>query len=539
MNNRLGGLLLASLMVAPVARAQDLNPVLDSTFAQWNRADAPGCTAGVQYGDREYQRAWGMSNLEYGVPLGPGSVLESGSVAKQFTAAAIVLLAQDGKLSLDDDVRKYVNEVPDFGATITLRHLLNHTSGLRDQWALYSLLGTPPGTMVHNIPGVLYLLSQQRMLNFAPGTEYLYSNMGYVLLGVVVSRASTQSLESFTQDRLFKPLGMTSTQWREDYRTVVPGRATAYERFGAGWRQDMPFTMVHGNGGLLTTVGDLLRWNEALSEGTIPGGAELVRQMEVQGRLNDGTTIDYALGVSVGEYRGTRQVSHGGSTAGYRTYLVRYPDRQLSIAVLCNVANVNAGQLAHSVADAVLGTAPDAPPRPAVVVAPEILASMVGAYQDTTVDQFITFSVTSGAMLVSSGGPGIQLTPTGDNQFWSRLTGTLQFVRNGDSWVVHEGADGPRRYQPVVRSDNATSMTDYPGRYHSAELDLTIEVKEERGQLVLVRPPGTIGAFTSWYRDGFRSGGITIRFARDGAGKVTMLRVFAGRARDVRFDRQP
>ncbi len=538
--NRARVFLFVGLAWAPAAVAQDLTPALDSAFAPWNRTDAPGCTAGVRQGDREYQRAWGMANLEYGVRLEPGSVLETGSVAKQFTAAAVVLLALDGKLSLEDDVRKYVPEVPDFGTTITLRHLLNHTSGLRDQWALYGIMGTPPGIMVHTIPGVLHLLSRQRMLNFTPGAEYLYSNMGYVLLGVVVSRVSGQSLESFSQDRLFGPLEMTSTRWRDDYRKVVPGRATAYERSGSGWLQDMPFTMVHGNGGLLTTVGDLLRWNAALTDGTIPGGAELVRQLETRGRLNDGTTLDYALGLSVGGHRGTREVSHGGSTAGYRTFLARYPDQQLSIAILCNVANVNPAQLGHQIADAMLGTVPDAPPRPAVIVAPEVLASMAGAYRDTTADQFLTLAVAAGRLTVSSGGPTTPLTPIGDNQFWSPVAGTFQLVRAGNGWRIGEGARGPRVYLPFVRvADGAVPTADYVGSYHSAELDVTIEVRLERGRLLLLRPPGSLPALVPSYPDGFRAGGFTVRFARNPAGQVTTLRIFAGRARDVRFDRQP
>lgn len=531
--------LLAGGVSRPAA-AQDLGPVIDSSFAELARTDAPGCAVGVQHQGRQWLRAYGMSNLEYGVPLTPESVLETGSVAKQFTAAALVLLAQDGKLSLDDDVRKYLPEVPDFGATITLRHLLNHTSGLRDQWALYSIVGTPPGTMVHTIPGILHLVSRQRMLNFPPGTEYLYSNTGWTLLTVVVSRVAGQAFAEFSEERLFGPLGMTSTAWRDDFRTIVPDRATAYEPSGQRWLLDMPFTMVHGNGGLLTTVGDMLIWNEALDQGTVPGGAALVRELETQGVLNDGTVIDYALGVSVGEYRGTRMVSHGGSTAGYRTWLARFPERDLSLAVFCNAANANPARHARRIADVVLGTAEPAPPTAPVAIAAEALAELAGVYRDSTSDQFLTIGIQEGRLMAGGGGQPTGLTHLGGHRFWSATAGDYRFLREGASWAIREHASGPRVYRRLAPvTDSLVPTPDYPGVYRNDELDVTIEVRADRGRLLLIRPPGTLPALSPIYPDGFRAGGFTVRFQRDAAGRVVGLRIFAGRARDVRFVRQP
>lgn len=321
---------------------------VDRIFAQYATTTSPGCIVGVgQEGRQVYARAYGMANLEYAVPLTPESISESGSVAKQFTAAALALLQLDGKLSLDDDIRKYLPEVPDFGHRITIRQLLNHTSGIRDQWGLWGLVGRGPGAEVHTIAKVLDLVSHQRELNFPPGTEYLYSNTGYTLASVIVTRVSGMPFARFTEERLFKPLGMRDTQWRDDYRRIVPRRATAYGRMGNTWVQDMPFTNVHGNGGMLTTVGDWLRWNDALDEGKL-GKPEFTRILETQGKLADGRTLDYALGLSVSEPRpGIRAVSHGGSTAGYRTFLARYPGAgRLSVALLCNAANANAAGLA-------------------------------------------------------------------------------------------------------------------------------------------------------------------------------------------------
>jgi CubicO group peptidase (beta-lactamase class C family) len=226
---RKGVVIAAVLLTAHRSPLTAQDPRIDSLFSGWARTEGPGCIAGVkQSGKTVHLKAYGMANLEYGVPLTTESVSESGSLAKQFTSAAITLLAKQGKLSLDDDIRKHLPEVPNFGRTITIRNLLTHTSGLRDQWALLGLAGWPPGTQVHSIPLILDLVSRQRMLNFEPGSLYLYSNTGYVLAATIVQRVSGKSLAEWSQDNLFQPLGMKNTEWRDDYRRVVKGRATAY-----------------------------------------------------------------------------------------------------------------------------------------------------------------------------------------------------------------------------------------------------------------------------------------------------------------------
>ena len=324
MNRRLlGAIATFSVVCTGTLAAQlpdSLSARVDRVFAQYATTTSPGCIVGVgQNGRRVYAKAYGMANLEYGVPLTNESISESGSVAKQFTAAALALLQLEGKLSLDDDIRKYLPEVPDFGHRITIHHLLTHTSGIRDQWALWALVGREPGTEVHTIPKVLDLVSRQRELNFTPGSEYLYSNTGYTLASVIVTRVSGMPFARFTEERFFKPLGMRDTQWRDDFRTIVPRRATAYGRAGARWLQDMPFTMVYGNGGLLTTVGDWLRWNEALDAGLL-GKPELTRMLETPGKLSDGRALNYALGLASAEARpGVTEISHGGSTAACST----------------------------------------------------------------------------------------------------------------------------------------------------------------------------------------------------------------------------
>jgi len=297
-----------------------------------------------------------MADLEHDVPNTPETIFEAGSVSKQFTAAAVLLLAQEGKLSLDDPARKYIPELPDYGAPLTIRHMLQHTSGLRDWGEVASIAGWPRTTRVHTHAHVLDIVKRQKALNFPSGTQWSYSNTGYNLAAVIVSRVSGKSFAEFSQDRIFKPLGMSHTSWRDDFTRIVKGRAIAYEQSGSEFRMDMPFENVHGNGGLLTTVGDLLKWNENFVAPKV-GDAAFLKIEQEPGRFNDGKAHDYALGLYVRPYKGVPEVSHSGSTAGYRAHLTRYPQQHLSVAVLCNVGSGQATQSALRVADMYLGSA--------------------------------------------------------------------------------------------------------------------------------------------------------------------------------------
>ena len=379
---RSGLAIIALLLSSAVAwtAAQSARPAapaaLDAIFARWTSA-TPGCAVGVAKNDRTVvERAYGMADLEHDVPNQPDTIFEAGSVSKQFTAAAILLLVRDGKLSLDDPVRKYVPELPVYaagsgdaapqalgadsasgeGTPLLIRHMLHHMSGLRDWGSVESIAGWPRTTRVYTHAHVLDILSRQKALNFTPGTEYSYSNSGYNLAAIIVSRVSGQPFAEFSRERLFRPLGMTHTSWRDDFTRIVKHRAIAYRASDDGFAQDMPFENVYGNGGLLTTVGDLLKWN-ANFDTPVVGDAAFVRQQQEPGVFNDGHPGAYAFGLMVGTYKGVREVGHSGSTAGYRAHLVRYPDHHLSIAVLCNVTSGAATQYAHEVADLYLGSA--------------------------------------------------------------------------------------------------------------------------------------------------------------------------------------
>jgi CubicO group peptidase (beta-lactamase class C family) len=541
----------AVTLPAQSAIPADLPAKIDRVFARFDRKDSPGCAVGLaKDGTTLYTRGYGSANLEYGAPLTDSTVLESGSVAKQFTSAAIVLLSQDGKLSLDDDIRKYLPEVPTFGgAKITIRHLMTHTSGLRDQWGLLGIEGRGPGRQVHSPMTTLDLVTHQKMLNFPPGSRYLYSNTGYALLGIIVQRVSGKTLDAFTQERLFKPLGMTHTQWRDDFTEVVKNRATAYSGSEqAGYHTDMPFTNMIGNGGLLSTMQDLLRWNENLDNPTV-GGKAFTEALQTQMKLTSGRTIRYALGLEVASYDGVREVAHGGSTAGYRTHLARYPEQRLSIAVWCNYASANPAGLLHQVADLVLAkpqrTAVQAG-EPAAKLTSAELGRWAGTYRDAFTDQAVTLVVADSGLVSSAGGRGggrggpPPFVPTGQARFRSGQTDVAFAGPAGRRSFLMIRGDDTSRYEEVRPAPQAIATSDYTGTYASDELDVRLEVVVRDGKLMIRRRPDDWLELRPSYADDFQAAGLgTVRFTRDGAGKVSGFSIYAGRVVDVRFRKVP
>ena len=417
---------------------------VDAVFARWTAA-SPGCAVGVGVKGRSVlERAYGMADLEHDVRNAPDTIFEAGSVSKQFTAAAVLLLARDGKLSIDDPVRKYIPELPDYGVPLTIRHMLTHTSGLRDWGEVAGIAGWPRGKRVHTHAHVLDIVSRQKALNFTPGTNWSYSNTGYNLSAILVSRVSGKPFAEFSRERIFAPLGMTRTSWRDDYTRIVKGRAIAYEPAGDGYREDMPFENVHGNGGLLTTVGDLLRWNENFVTPKI-GDQAFIAEEQTVGKFNDGRAHDYAFGLYVRPYRGVDEVSHSGSTAGYRAYLARYPKQHVSVAVLCNAGNANATQYAHAVAEAYLGSAIAAPAagqgagggrgnQAASSEKPSAtdLAAFAGRYESDEAETAFDV-VLEGDDLVLKRRPDtvLRMRPISKEAFAVPTLGTVTFVRDG------------------------------------------------------------------------------------------------------------
>lgn len=517
---------------------------VDSVFAPWSRTTTPGCAVGV---DRDgaplLRRAYGMANLETGTPWTTGTLSESGSVAKQFTAAGLVLLAMDGVLRLDDDISRWIPEVKGFGKVITIRQLLTHTSGLPDRYTLHDVMGRPAGEVDHANAEVLDVVARLRELNFDPGDDYEYSNTGLIVAATLLERASGKSLEAFTDARIFRPLGMENTRWREDHRTVVPGRASAYSgTLVTGFRNDHPFTRVIGSGGLLTTVGDFLKWEAALQSGAGPWGA-VPDSLERVGRLNDGTPLTYGLGVGVATWRGVRAISHTGSTGGYRAALARFPDQRVAVALLCNLGSINPGAVANRVAALALGPALAAvAPDPAgVSVDAGALAALAGAYFSPRTEQVMVLTIRGGVLTDSAGTAA--LVPLGPDRFQYRGSErTVTVTRSGNTAAgLRVEAPNTRavEYQRVERPrPDSAGLAALAGEYRSPELDARLRIELTRDTLRLDHGWAAPIPLTPLYRDGFVAGDAgNLRFVRDRRGRVTGFVLWAGRVRHLRFER--
>lgn len=479
-------------------------PDLDPIFAQWNSADTPGCVVGVERaGGDVLIRAYGMADLESGTPNSADTVFEAGSVSKQFTAAAALKLVEAGKLRLDTDVRTIIPELPDYGHVITVDSLLNHTSGLRDWGAVVGLAGWPRGSRIFTQNDFLGVVAKQRALNFEPGAESSYTNTGYNLLTEIVRRVSGKSLAEFSQEVFFRPLGMTQTQWRDDFRRIVPKRATAYDWTRAGYEQEMPFENTYGNGGLLTTVGDLLAWNRALDSGAL--GAFVTKKLAERSTLRDGRKLTYGRGLFNYNFRGTEEISHAGSTAGYRAWLGRYPSQHLSVAMLCNASNAETG-LARKVSARFL---------PEVRERGQTKKPLDGLFVDQA----------TGAPLSSE---RYQETP-------SRIVSKDRVELTGrDGNVAVFLRTGP--VEPA-----AVHYADYAGHYRSDEIDATYVIVADGAGLSwrIQDRPDFAESLKPVYRDGFQGKSAVVRFVRDGTGRVSELAIGVDRARNVRFDRLP
>lgn len=522
-------------MTAPaLAQQPSAQASLDAVVATFVKPDAPGCAvAAARAGQRIATKGFGMAELEHGTAITPESVFEAGSVSKQFTAAAILTLAEDGKLALTDDVRKYLPELPDYGTPITMDHLLSHTSGLRDWGAIAMLGGWERSTRAYTNDDALRIIARQKALNYEPGTEYSYTNSGYNLMAIIVERVSGQSLAAFSKTRLFAPLGMNRTSWRDDFRRLVKNRAIAYApASGGGWEERRPFENVYGNGGLLTTVGDLLIWNEALSTGKF--GTQLLTRLQERATLSDARRIPYARGLTMGRYRDQDSVSHSGTTGGYRAWLERYPQTGLSIAVLCNGVSLDPIAIGRRFADSQLA----APVTQAKTkVAQSRPSRRAGLYVSRLTGKPMRLDV-MGSKLGSADEPA--LDDLGGGRF---RAGETEIVFTDADRFRMSTADGNvaefNRTAPFT--PDAAMLARYTGRYVSDEADAAYDVAVEDAciSLTLVDRPAQVTRLTPVYEDAFAGGDMLVRFRHDAAGEVTGLSIGISRVRDLRFTRIP
>ena len=525
---------------------------LDAVFSDYDSQDGPGCAVAVSRdGQLAIARAYGMANLEWDIPNTAETVFEPGSVSKQFTAAATILMSIDGLISLDDDIREHFPELPDYGKPVTVRMLVNHTSGLRDWGSIAGIGGWPRTTRIHTHKHALDIASRQRSLNYEPGRYYSYTNTGYNLQAMLVERVTGMSFEEFSQERIFGPLGMTKTQWRDDFTEIVAERSTGYRRGPDDELHAlMPFENVHGNGGLLTTVGDLLKFTHNLATGDV-GGPEFIRLMHEQGTLNSGQQIAYAGGLFIGEYKGLREVQHSGGTAAYRGFLTRFPDHGVAVSIMCNSAEANPGSLAREVAELYLadaisedmaGEGASADDMEDAGADPAQVAAFAGGYRDMRRGQFVSVTAEGASLRVGPGGGGIMLAAAGDNTFASPQGLSLTFEGEAAGGVrpaaVMTTPAGEVRLEPVEDfNPSAAQLSAYTGTYRSDEAEVTFRAAVEDGKLVLRDRYGDRQELEPAYSDAFARGPNTVIFRRDGAGRVTQMSLSQSRVWDLRFER--
>jgi CubicO group peptidase (beta-lactamase class C family) len=501
---------------------------VDQVFAVYDNSDSPGCALGViQNGDFVYRKAYGMGSLELGVPLSPQSVFYMGSVAKQFTAASIVLAAEQDFLSLDDDVRKYIPELPDYGQPVTLRQMLHHTSGLPDALSMFGISGRSLEDL-HTTGEAMNLIAHQKALNFNPGEQYLYSNTNYFLLGQVLNRATKKPLPEFAAENIFKPLGMTHTLFYDDHTLVVPGRVAAYSpgkdgHFLVNWATTYDFI---GAGGLMTNVNDLLLWDRNFYNNRL-GRGTLLKEMQTRAVLNNGKESNYALGLMMTAYRGLPVVEHGGANFGYRADILRFPRQRFTVMTLCNISTADPNALTRKVADIYLEKELLPPP---VLGAPSDLnpTLFAGKYFDSQTHYMASFTIQQGQLLLE----GHVLQAIAPNEFEDPiLGGTVAFSGTRGEMTATVTYNNAITFAGTRINDlhlDDAALAAYVGTYSSAELDATYKLSVENGSLMLLVNWNSAVKLQPIIQNEFDAGGRTIVFRRDNTNHVSGLSVFSG-----------
>lgn len=544
---------------------------VDRVFERYRQPGSPGCAVAVMKdGAILFKQGYGLANIELRVPNEPSTVFNIGSMAKQFTAFAIALLEAEGKLSLDDDLRRYLPDMPDLGHRITVRHLIHHTSGLRGSFPELLALAEWRDTDATTTEDVYRLVKAQRALNFRPGNEYQYVNTNYVLLAKIAAAVSGHSFAKFCSDRIFQPLGMARSHVNDSFLKLLPGRAAGYYEDEGAWFNAPLTDSVVGPTNIYTTVEDLATWDENYYTGRV-GGSSVVERVHEPGRLNDGTELDYAFGLQVGpahQHRGWQLVEHGGSQGGYSSWMVRLPELHLGVVVLFNHFMWNMREFALEVADLFLEDRPsgdvalgsrvasgvETPGAAEGLEAPaqlseEYLAALAGTYyspQRATLRQ-----VTSSVGRIQY--EGLDLLPLSATQFCFVVEPEtrVEFRRSADGRVVAMKtitSSGEYAYDRVeALAPSPTEMAVYAGRYYSPELDITWILESGDDHLVARRRKYVDSKLSPAFVDGFSDDWLPIMgypttylvvFDRDRQGAITGLRVSGTRVRNLRFVRQ-
>ena len=553
-------LVLALLLVTPATAQSDRSTgnksseKVDALFAQWDKAESPGCAVAViKDGEIIYKRGYGTANLDYGIPISSVSRFNTASTSKQFTAMSIALLARQGKLSLHDDIRKYLPEFPQYQNPITIRNLLYQTSGIRE----YSHLMSATGIKFQDASDedVFKMLARQKETNFKPGEEYLYSNSNYFLLAQIVNSASVKSLREFAEENIFKPLAMANSGFYSDGGEVIKNRATGYSpRKNGSFSVETVGSYHIGDGGLFTTVEDLFRWDQNYYDNKLGGGLQLIQDLITPGTLNSGRKTDYALGLDVETYKGLKMFGHDGVYNGFNAAMIRFPEQRFSAICLCNLTSIPSPRLTRQVADIYLANEfkqsgeQAALPEPKVVQVPEKeLAAVAGSYFDSAHNNFRRLYVKNGKLMYSRGTSESELAPLGDSRFLMLGTpdrveitfkapqpdAALQMttVIYGVGSTVHESVPAAT-YTPA-------QLAEFTGTYYSSEIEATYNISLQGDDLMLQRKNvDGVTPLLAQFADAFSAVGTgSIRFTRNAQNQVTGFLLNTGRVRRLRFEK--
>ncbi|MGB5553238.1 MAG: serine hydrolase [Flavobacteriaceae bacterium] len=526
------------------------NEQVDEVFAPWDTNDTPGAAVAiVKDGAIVYKKGYGLANLEYDIPITPASIFHIASVSKQFTVFSILLLEKQGQLSLDDDIRKYIPEVPDFGKTITLRHLASHTSGLRDQWELLLMAGWRMDDIITK-EHILKMVSRQKELNFNPGDEFAYCNTGFTLLAEVVARVSERSFAEFTKANIFEPLKMNTTLFYDDHEKIVKNRTYSYHTDSTGYKKSVLNYANVGATSLFTTVEDLSQWALNFSDPKI-GDANIITKMNTVTVLNNGKSIGGALGQFVGTYKGLKEIQHGGADAGYRSYFTRFPDENFSVIVFSNSGEFSSGAMAHKVVDIYLkdkikpeeNAVAQEKTTETITVDPKVLNSYLGDFE-LQPGFIISITESNGKLSAKATGQSVvPLIPLSATEFEvGGVEAKIEFIPNGGENIklfkLHQGGqimDAPR-LTPFDKS--SVNLADYSGNYYSEELATTYHFTVGEGKLIAQHSRLSDFDLNPAKEDMFSTNNGTfgqVEFIRDANAVVTGFKVTNGRVRNLYF----
>jgi CubicO group peptidase (beta-lactamase class C family) len=539
-------------LLAGIAHAQTLDAAtekkLDEVFAPWDKKDQPGGVVGVfMDGKVVYAKGFGLANMEHNVPMTADSVLDIGSVSKHFTSTCILLLQEEGKVNIDDEVQKYIPELPKFSKPITVRQLMNHTSGIRDYFTLFSIKGWNPLDTLEN-SRFLSLMSKQEDLNFDPQTSWNYSNTGYALLGEIVRRKSGMTLGAFEKKFIFDPLEMTHTQIHESNTMLVKNRAQSYTKGGGTQYLALNSSLeLVGDGGVLTTVGDMAKWDANFSHNKLgKGDKEFFAPMYATAKLLNGSDTHYGAGLFIDKFKGLDRIQHGGDWLAFNAMYSRYPAQKVSIVTFGNDGTQLGKSLNDKAAEVLLAKYIKETPAP---VAGELKAIPLEMPQkEAIVGRWTIKDLTS--LTIRLEGPALRLQVDGqqpfplgaasDTHFFIREPRCeLFFEKNEDGTItkgrLKQGAADLEliRTLPFVPDDAIKSAVE--GRYYSNELEMSYRIENDKDGIKLYQEGQLVDVLTFESEKRLNGSGVFFDVVRDDAGRITAILMQAGRAMNLKF----